>query len=173
MDDGNPVVPELLVEDVERSRAFSVEVLDFTVRCTRESFAHLSLGGAQLVLDGDHPGAWRTGPLEGPRGRGVDLQVEVPDARAVRDAVRAAGHPLFQDLTERRSTDPPRGAPQTRSFSLSHSSAMSSGASPSTSARALSSCITSVVSSGDTSPTISAIAGYSSSHSCFTVRAPW
>jgi hypothetical protein len=40
------------------------------------------------------------GPLDAPRGRGVNLQIEVPDARALRDAVVATGHGLFRGYPE-------------------------------------------------------------------------
>lgn len=98
------MVPELLVADFARSRAFYVDVLGFTVRCERTDpdFAYLVLGDAQLMLEAEHDSAWRTGPLDVPRGRGINLQIEVADAAALRDAVLAAGHRLFRDLIDSR-----------------------------------------------------------------------
>ena len=103
MDEWNPMVPELLVADAARSLAFYVDALGFTVRYARDDppFAYLALGGAQLMLEQDHPTGWVTGALDAPRGRGINLQVEVPDVGAVRERVLAAGHPLFRDLADR------------------------------------------------------------------------
>ena len=102
MDDWNPMVPELLVADAARSVVFYVDVLGFSVRYMRDDppFAYLELDGAQLMLQQEHPTAWVTGDLVAPRGRGINLQVEVPDVGAVRERVVAAGHALFRDLAD-------------------------------------------------------------------------
>lgn len=96
------MVPELLVADLPRSLAFYVDVLGFEVRFRRRDpdFVYLALGGAQLMLETDHETAWVAGPLDAPRGRGVNLQIEVPDARALRDAVVATGHGLFREIRD-------------------------------------------------------------------------
>lgn len=98
------MVPELLVADVARSRRFYVDVLGFAVRFERSDpdFVYLDRGGAQLMLEADHATAWRTGDLDAPRGRGINLQIDVDDATALRDAMLSAGHPLFRDLVESR-----------------------------------------------------------------------
>lgn len=96
------MVPELMVSDFTSSRAFYVDVLGFEVRFERTDpdFAYLSLNGAQLMLEADHESSWRTAALDAPRGRGINLQIEVANAVTLRDAVFAAGHPLFQDLLD-------------------------------------------------------------------------
>jgi catechol 2,3-dioxygenase-like lactoylglutathione lyase family enzyme len=96
------MVPELLVGHFETSRAFYVELLGFTVCFKREdpSFAYLDLGGAQLMIEQDHPDAWLTADLEAPRGRGINLQIEVEDAARLRDRLKAARHEPFRDLTD-------------------------------------------------------------------------
>ena len=98
----NPMVPELLVSDFEVSRAFYVELLGFTVCFERTDppFAYLDLGGAQLMIEQDHPQAWLTADLEPPRGRGINLQIEVEDATRLRDRLKTAGHQPFRDLTD-------------------------------------------------------------------------
>jgi catechol 2,3-dioxygenase-like lactoylglutathione lyase family enzyme len=87
-----PIVPELDVADLKRSLAFYVGALGFSCRFERpeEQFAYLTLGVAHLMLEqADGPGRrFRTAPLEHPFGRGLNLQIEVPDvddlyARAV------------------------------------------------------------------------------------------
>lgn len=98
------MVPELTVADIVSSRAFYVDVLGFDVRFERTDpdFAYLSLGGAQLMIEAEHDSSWQTGALDAPRGRGINLQIEVADAAALRDAVLAAGYQLFQDLVDSR-----------------------------------------------------------------------
>ena len=97
----NPLVPELGVTDVDVSLVF-YRTAGFSVRFRREHppFAYLELGGAQLMLEALHPGAWTVGVLEPPFGRGVNLQVEVESARAVGSALVAAGFALFRGPTE-------------------------------------------------------------------------
>ena len=98
----NPMVPELLVGDFETSRAFYVELLGFAVCFERTAppFAYLDLDGAQLMIEQDHPEAWRTVDLEAPRGRGMNLQIEVEDAAGLRDRLKTAGHQPFRDLAD-------------------------------------------------------------------------
>jgi len=43
--------------------------------------------------------AWLTGPLTPAFCRGINLQIEVPDASALHDRLNAAGVPLFRGLT--------------------------------------------------------------------------
>lgn len=94
----NPMVPELLVNDLARSRRFYVDILGFAVRFEREdpSFVYLDLGGAQLMLAQDHEAAWVTGDLDGARGRGLNLQIEVPDLAAIELALDSSGVQLFR-----------------------------------------------------------------------------
>lgn len=82
----NPLVPELSVSDFAKSLRFYTEGVGFAVQYTRDnpSFAYLDLGGAQIMIEQDHPDGWSTGALESPRGRGINLQIEVPDVNAVR-----------------------------------------------------------------------------------------
>ncbi len=92
------LVPELLVQDLDRSLAFWGSLCGFEVRYARpeERFAYLALGTAHVMLEQLGVGRnWITGPLEPPRGRGINLQITVPDADAIAAALDAAGHALF------------------------------------------------------------------------------
>jgi catechol 2,3-dioxygenase-like lactoylglutathione lyase family enzyme len=96
-----PLVPELDVQDLDASLRFYVGVIGFAVifERARERFAYLGLGDAELMLqDASGPGRrFRTAPLQHPFGRGVNLQIAVPDVDATLGAVRAAGiEPLVQ-----------------------------------------------------------------------------
>ena len=100
----NALVPELLVQDFERSRRFYVEVLGFRVEYAREEsrFAFLSFEGSQLMIEGDGgESPWRVEPIEFPRGRGLNLSIRCSDARALAERVAGAGVPLRLGLEDR------------------------------------------------------------------------
>ena len=92
------LVPELLVTDVIRSIEFWCSICRFEVRYARpeERFAYIGLGSAHLMLEEVGVGRnWITGPLEAPLGRGINLQITVPDVGVVAAALGAAGVELF------------------------------------------------------------------------------
>jgi catechol 2,3-dioxygenase-like lactoylglutathione lyase family enzyme len=92
-DDWPALVPELLVRDLDRSRAFWCGLCGFAVRHDRpeDGFACLTLGRAQVMLEEVSEGAWLTGPLDPPFGRGINLQIEVADLGALAARLEAAG----------------------------------------------------------------------------------
>jgi catechol 2,3-dioxygenase-like lactoylglutathione lyase family enzyme len=96
------MVPELLVTDFGRSLAFYTELLGFTPAFERDEprFAYLEYGGAQLMLEELHEGAWVTGDLQAPLGRGINLQIEVPQVQPIVERLRAAGVALFREPRE-------------------------------------------------------------------------
>jgi catechol 2,3-dioxygenase-like lactoylglutathione lyase family enzyme len=98
-DDIEPaLVPEPLVSDVDRSLDFWRGVCGFTVRyvSSDERFAYITLGSAHVMLEQAGVGRnWITGPLEPPLGRGINLQITVPDSAAVAASFDAAGVELF------------------------------------------------------------------------------
>lgn len=70
------LVPELYCSSIERSLAFYVNVLGFSVRYSRpeERFAYLEREGAELMIE--QPTApWLTGELTPPFGPGINLQM--------------------------------------------------------------------------------------------------
>jgi catechol 2,3-dioxygenase-like lactoylglutathione lyase family enzyme len=99
------LVPELDVTDLDVSMRFYIELLRFSVAWERpeERFVYLDHGGAQLMLEeAAGPGRrFRTGPLERPFGRGVNLQIEVDDADAVYSGLLGAGHVPLVPMEER------------------------------------------------------------------------
>ena len=97
------LVPELACSDIERSLAFYTQVLGFDIVYARpeESFAYLDRGGAQLMLDQIGVGrTWAAGSLEQPFGRGINLQIEVPDVDALYAAVRSAAAIIFLPIED-------------------------------------------------------------------------
>lgn len=94
-----PLVPELMTRDLGRSLDVYTRVFGFTLHDTRPGFAYLSLGRAQWMLEQAQPdGAWLTGPLEVPFGRGINFQIVHPELDALHARLVAEGYPLFQPL---------------------------------------------------------------------------
>ena len=98
----NPMVPELLVSDFEKSLSFYVEILGFSIMFQRTdpNFAYLEIGGAQLMIEEDHETAWRVAEIEGPRGRGINLQIDVPSVSDVNSRVQKSGLRIFRPVHE-------------------------------------------------------------------------
>lgn len=98
-----PLVPELNVRALERSLAFWRDLLGFRVVYGRpqEGFAFLELEGLQVMLERLDAESWRTGPLEPPFGRGINLQMEVSRLQPLLDRLAAAHWPLWHPPEER------------------------------------------------------------------------
>lgn len=100
------LVPEFLVTDLARSLHFWCDLIGFRVAYDRsqERFAYLDFDGAQVMLEQYDPAderQWVTGPLDGPLGRGINFQIEVPDVQVIIDRLARAEWSLFVDLEEK------------------------------------------------------------------------
>lgn len=98
----NPLVPELNVRRVEDSLPFYVGAVGFDIMFRRNDppFVYLDLAGAQLMLEQDHADQWVTADLRFPRGRGINLQIEVPDVASIQTRMTKLGVPPFREITE-------------------------------------------------------------------------
>lgn len=98
----NPLVPELSVTDFQASLHFYTEGVGFSITYQRTDphFAYLDLSGAQLMIEADHEAGWHTGVLDRPRGRGLNLQIEIPDVRSTRIRLLAQGVTVFREVRE-------------------------------------------------------------------------
>ena len=98
MEDINPLVPELECLDFSASLDFYVRIIGFTVLFSRpeSNFAYLGLGLAQIMLKQAN-GYWQTGPLERPLGRGLNLQITVPDLDVLLRRIEDANIALFAE----------------------------------------------------------------------------
>lgn len=93
------LVPELSVSDWQASRAFYCGLLGFACRHQRpeDGFAYLTLGPAHLMIDqlglgrDFDPGL---SAADRPFGRGVNLQIRVPDLAPILATLDQAGWPL-------------------------------------------------------------------------------
>ena len=52
------------------------------------------------MLEEDHPETWFTARVRSPRGRGLNLQIEVPDVNAVRSRLMDQGIRPFRELRQ-------------------------------------------------------------------------
>lgn len=97
----NPLVPELTVADLEKSLQFYIAA-GFSVRFRRNNppFAYLELGHAQLMLEQEHAGGWNVEPLDRPLGRGINFQIEVPNAVHVLTALQSHGVQPFRGIQD-------------------------------------------------------------------------
>lgn len=101
------LIPEFDVLDLAASLAFYVEGLGFKLVFERpeEKFAYLDLDGASLMLE-EAAGPGRrfhtVAALEYPFGRGVNLQITVPDVESLYVRTRSAGLTPVIALEERR-----------------------------------------------------------------------
>lgn len=94
------LVPELLVVDVQASLRFWCDLCGFVLRYHRleEGFAYIARGSAHVMLEQIGIGRkWLTGPLNHPLGRGINLEVTVPDIAPILSALRCSGHDLFME----------------------------------------------------------------------------
>lgn len=101
----NRLIPELYCSDLPRSLRFYRDVLGFALVYERpeERFAFLDRGGAQLMIEQpvDAARTWLAGDLAQPYGRGISLQIEVPDVSEVHEAVIAYGAEILVPLEDR------------------------------------------------------------------------
>ena len=112
------IIPELDVENLERSLHFYVQILGYKVEYDRpeERFVFLNLDGAKLMLEeAAGPGRrFHTAPLEYPYGRGMNLQIEVSNAERLHAKVISSGLTPLIPLEERwyRLTEDSEGGNQ-------------------------------------------------------------
>ncbi len=100
----NKLVPELTITDFNKSIYFYTKVLGFSVAYHREEegFAFLTLGSAQIMIDQIDKGrTWKTGELEYPLGRGINLQIETDSIEPILDNLRTEKIELFMNVEEK------------------------------------------------------------------------
>lgn len=99
----NKNVPELIVSHLEKSLAFWVGILGFTIlyERTEERFVYLDLNGVQFMLEEHQEDQWVTAPLVPPFGRGVNFQIDVEHQDMILSALEKNHYPLFSAPQER------------------------------------------------------------------------
>ena len=100
----NSLVPELSITDYQKTLHFYTDILGFKIEYQREEegFAYLSLGESQIMIDQiGLTRTWMTGGLEYPLGRGINLQIEVPDIDKLLKRLHQNNISLFMELEEK------------------------------------------------------------------------
>jgi lactoylglutathione lyase len=97
----NPLVPELSVSHFEKSLSFYTEALKFRVEFQRPEhhFAFLSYQGCQLMITQEGT-VWKTGTLEYPYGRGINLAILVDALDVLLQSLQEHHYPLFAEPIE-------------------------------------------------------------------------
>lgn len=95
----NALIPELTVSDIDRTRAFYEDVLQFHVEYERpaDKFIYMSYEGIQLMFEQDN-GNWSTGELQYPYGRGINFEMTISDVEAMYRRITNAGVKPFREL---------------------------------------------------------------------------
>lgn len=88
--------PEFIVSDLKSSSHFYVNVIGFDIEFDRpeERFQYLSFGEAQIMLleDNDNQHS-RTGPMNYPRGQGVNFSILTTDVLRIFEALKQYNYP--------------------------------------------------------------------------------
>ena len=92
------LVPELDVFDLEQSKSFWCNLLDFQIAYQRAEsrFMYIELQGSQVMLKQQN-GNWQTGELQRPLGRGINFQMFVDSVEPLLAALKNANWPLFRE----------------------------------------------------------------------------
>lgn len=93
-----PLVPELDVFDLEKSKRFWCDILGFQIAYQRpeNGFVYLELQRSQIMLC-QRNGKWETGHLDRPLGRGINFQMFVASVDPMLGALERANWPLFEE----------------------------------------------------------------------------
>ena len=95
----NSLIPELTVTDLERTKKFYVDILNFTIEYERpeDYFVFLSLENNQMMFEQINNN-WNTGILEYPFGRGVNFEMTVSNVDAMYKQVLESGITPFREI---------------------------------------------------------------------------
>lgn len=99
--DFNPLIPELKVSHLEQSLSFYTEILKFRIEYQRPEhhFVFLSYLGCQLMIEQENA-VWKTGELEYPFGRGINLAMLVDTLDVLLESLQQHHYPLFVEPAE-------------------------------------------------------------------------
>ena len=80
----NKLIPELSVTNIEVSKHFYIDILNFKLEYERkdDKFAFLSYQGSQLMIEQINDN-WNVGKLEHPFGRGINFQIETNEIEEI------------------------------------------------------------------------------------------
>lgn len=95
------IIPELGVSDIKKSLFFWCDLIGFEIYYgdPESGFVCIDYDGAEIVLNQNDlsNSTWETAPLEYPRGRGVNFELEVENTRPISSRLKKAGIKLYQE----------------------------------------------------------------------------
>ena len=96
----NRLLPELSVTDINRTKAFYIDLLGFKLEYERpeNKFMFLSFEGSQFMFEQIYRDGWNTADLEYPLGRGVNFSIETDNIDAIYQKLLDTGYPLFRPM---------------------------------------------------------------------------
>lgn len=99
----NSLIPELSVTNMDKTKAFYVDLLGFRVAYERpeNKFLFVAKEGNQMMLE-EVNHHWNTGDLEYPFGRGINFEMTVSDVDALYERVVDAGITPFEELATKK-----------------------------------------------------------------------
>lgn len=97
----NSLIPELKASNFAHSLAFYTGCLGFRIAYERpeRQFAMLSYQGCQLMLEQAND-TWKTGDLEYPFGRGINIQMRIGDIGVMLESLAAHDYPVMMGPEE-------------------------------------------------------------------------
>ncbi|MBN1042254.1 VOC family protein [Clostridium botulinum] len=95
----NGLVPELSVEDIEKSKEFYIDILGFKLEYERieDKFAFISFEEAQIMIEEINE-YWNTATLEYPFGRGINFQINVSSFDGIISSLNKNNVEVFRDV---------------------------------------------------------------------------
>lgn len=98
----NALVPEFDVSNYRKSFDFYTKIVGFSLEYDRSnpSFALLSYGQAQIMIQEQDTGWPSTGELKYPYGRGVNFQFTVSDIHTLEDRFYSNQYPVHRGIEE-------------------------------------------------------------------------
>ena len=95
----NKLVPELSVKNIEKSKHFYIDILNFKLEYERkkDKFAFLSYNGSQIMIEQINKN-WNVGTLKYPFGRGVNFQIETDEIDEISKRLKAHNIKIYKDI---------------------------------------------------------------------------
>lgn len=96
----NRLIPELTVQDIEKTRKFYLDVLGFQLEYERkeDKFLFLSFEGSQFMFEQMHQEGWNVAQMEYPFGRGVNFSIETDHIEEIYQQLVCNQYPIFRPM---------------------------------------------------------------------------
>ena len=97
----NKLIPELSVKDIEKSKHFYINILNFKLEYERpeNKFAFLSYNGSQIMIEQINDN-WNVGKLQYPFGRGINFQIETKEIDSISQRLKDNNIKIYKDIFE-------------------------------------------------------------------------